>query len=144
MRIKRWVVEMYAVSPDLLCPIHCYISVAYERRRLLRVLRKKRYPDTGGDINLLPLDEYGLCQHGLHAIRGELNFCDTLDIFHHHDEFIATLPCYCVGFPHALFQAVRHHLQQDVACSMAQGVIDLFEAIEVDEQDRNLSTNALS
>ncbi|MNE82829.1 hypothetical protein D3C80_1795890 [compost metagenome] len=56
-----------------------------------------------------------------------------------HHEFIAANARHRVGVPHAAPEPVGHRLQQHVADRVAVGVVDLFEAVEIDVQQRHSS-----
>ena len=50
-------------------------------------------------------------------------------------EFVAAEPCHDVGFPRARDQPLRHHLEQDVSHQVAEGIVDRFELVEVEQED---------
>jgi len=52
-----------------------------------------------------------------------------------HQEFIAPIAADGVGLADAALKPLGHHLQNQVACMVAMAIVDIFEAIEVDEQD---------
>jgi hypothetical protein len=66
-----------------------------------------------------------------------------LQIGEHHQELVAAVPADGVGFAHAGQQALRGIAQQGIAHRVAEGIIHRLEAIEVDEQQRDLVAAAL-
>jgi hypothetical protein len=56
-----------------------------------------------------------------------------------HHEFVATNARHGIGIAHAALEPTRHGLQQHVADRVAKGVVDLFEAIQIDIQQRHVS-----
>ncbi len=59
---------------------------------------------------------------------------DRLYFGQQHHEFIAALPAYGVRGAHTFHQALGDGLQKLVPGGMAQGVVDVFEAIQVQKQ----------
>ena len=59
-------------------------------------------------------------------------------------EFVATHATYGVRSPDTRNQAAGDRLQQLVAHNVAQRVIDFFEVVQIDEQDRELFALPLS
>ena len=53
-----------------------------------------------------------------------------------HRELVAAEPRHRVGRAQGAAQARRHFLQHQIAGVMAERVVDLLEAIEIDQQDR--------
>jgi len=58
-------------------------------------------------------------------------------------KFIASLPAYCVDRVYAINQTPRKRLQKPVADRMPKRVIDVFEAIHIQAENRNLLPMAL-
>ena len=65
-------------------------------------------------------------QHGLGRV--------AVQAFQHQHEFVATQPRHGIARAQAVIQPLRHFLQQAVALVMAQGVVEGFEIVQVDEQ----------
>ena len=57
-----------------------------------------------------------------------------IEAFEDDDKLIATQPCHGIHFPHTDFQALGHPLEQQITSLMAFGVVQLFEVVQVDEQ----------
>ena len=59
-------------------------------------------------------------------------------IFQHHHEFVTAQTRHGVAFAHAGRQALRNLLQQQISDVMAKRVIEGFEIIQINEQQRPL------
>ena len=77
-------------------------------------------------------------RHGLQHSSGRDG--GIFRLFHfgkQHDEFIAALPADRVRAAHAIHQAFGDGLKQFVADGMSQGIVDVFEAIQIQKQHRD-------
>ena len=63
-------------------------------------------------------------------------------IFEHDHELVAAEARHQIARAQALFEPFGHQAQQPIACSMTQGIVDLLEAIDVDEQQRQRRSGA--
>ena len=54
----------------------------------------------------------------------------------HHDEFVPGLPRYEVGLAYAAFKAPRDLDQHRIARQVPETVVDLFQPVHVDEEER--------
>ena len=63
----------------------------------------------------------------------------ALQFLQEHNEFVASLAADGVRSAHAIEQAPGYRLQEFVAHQMSEGVIDVFEAVQIHEQDRGLA-----
>jgi hypothetical protein len=61
-----------------------------------------------------------------------------IDFLKQNDEFIASLATSRVGAADAIAQAVCYALQELVACGMSQGIVDVFETIHIQKEQRHL------
>ena len=59
----------------------------------------------------------------------------------HHDKFVAAEPGHHVLNPRQRAQPLGDGAEQKVAAVMAEGVVDLLEAVEVDEVQRDLAAD---
>ncbi len=75
-----------------------------------------------------------------HGEAAEYLFCDAVDaadirqIGEDDRELVAAQAGYCIGFAYTFGNASRRLLQQLVTAAVAHRVVDLLEAVEVDEQ----------
>jgi hypothetical protein len=60
------------------------------------------------------------------------------DLFEHDHKLVTTEPRHRVGRAHAGEHLRRHPLEHRVAGVVAETVVDLLEAVQIDEQDREL------
>ena len=79
-----------------------------------------------------------LLEHGHQFFRHLGRAVLAVDIFQQHDEFVAAQARQGIAFAQARRQLRRHLLQQFVADMVAQGVVHVLEAVEVDKQDGQL------
>ena len=94
--------------------------------------------DARGDVKIVLVDGMRLrhrLQHSSCAVMAA-----SSGLFHfrkQHDEFVAALPADRVRAAHAIHQALGDGLQQLVADRMAQGIVDVLEAVQIQEQHRD-------
>jgi hypothetical protein len=92
-----------------------------------------------GEAALLHFDE--------HALREPLRRLDHLELVlddgEHRDELVATKPADEVVAANAFLHAPRGLDQRLVADGVPEGVVDRFEAVEVDEQHADAAAAAL-
>ena len=55
----------------------------------------------------------------------------------HDQEFVAAHPGYCVVFPRAVLEPFRNLLQHHISERVSERVIDDFEPVEIEKQQRN-------
>ena len=87
--------------------------------------------------------------HGVHADRlGERGPQPRRDLTgggrvphgrEQHRELVATQPGHHVARPHAVHEPVRHHAEQPVTDRMPEGVVDLLEAVQVEQQQADVA-----
>ena len=65
------------------------------------------------------------------------------EVFKHHDKLIAPKTGHGIGLAHAGHQPRGHLGQQLIAHVVAQGVVQVLEVIQVNEQQRALGLGAL-
>jgi hypothetical protein len=61
-----------------------------------------------------------------------------IDSLKQDDEFVAALAAYGVRGANTIPQTIRHALQELVTDRMSQGIVDVLEAIHIQEEQRNL------
>ena len=84
----------------------------------------------------------GTAQHVQHAARAGLGPAGAGQI-HEQDEFVTAQAGHRVGLAHTAAQPLGHVDQHAVAEGMAQCVVDVLEAVEVQEQQRKLPVLSL-
>ena len=126
--------ERDAVAAGFLAAIHRDVRVLEQGRRVLAVVGKHRDPDARAEPALLPVHHERLGQRFQEA-KAELVDVDLVgDVLGEHDEFVAAEPGDRVGVPNRLAEPPRHHFQDFIAGVVSEGVVDVLEPVEVDEQ----------
>ena len=101
------------------------------------VLGRQRDADAGADADVAAVDLERLAQHLDNALRQQLGGLALVALAGLDDgEFVAAEPGQHVGFAQQRFQTGRHFDQQRVAGGMAERIVDLLEAIEVQQAER--------
>ena len=88
--------------------------------------------------------EVRLCQLLLHALGHVYRFGRRLDALKQDRELVSTETRHHVGVAYGILQAPRDGDQELVADGMAQTVIDVLEAVEIDKEYRELVPLLLS
>jgi hypothetical protein len=128
-RVKNWKLFLRA--------IHRRVRVLQKRLRIRAVIRKQRDTDAAAHVELTVLGDPGLRhhhEHALHDVAHEIRRSLPRD---EHHEFVATKTRDSVAVANAGFEPVRHRAQQLVAHVMPEAVVDVLEAVEVDERHRD-------
>ncbi len=107
----------------------------HQREFVLAVVGEDGNADAGGDVDELAVERKFLHQRGEDLLRDMADMLGIGDVFQQDHEFVAAQARHHVAVQGAL-QAARHFLQQAVAGVVAEGVVDVLEAVEVDEQYR--------
>ena len=100
------------------------------------VARKQAHADAHGGHQRAAVDHHRRAQHFVDARRGDRHFIGRIDLVQHHDEFVAAHADDDVRGPHRRAHALGDFLQQLVADLVAARVVDVLEAVEVEEQHR--------
>ena len=85
-----------------------------------------------------PLRLNGDSKLGLNAARHVGRVAGVRNAVEQNRELVAAQPRHHVGFANAMLQTTRHRNQQLIADRMAQTVVDVLEAIEVEEEHGEL------
>ncbi len=71
-----------------------------------------------------------------HSERDALDVVDGLQVVEHHDELVATHPSDRVTPAHCAAQSLGHDTKELVAGGVAVRIVDAFEVVEIQEQER--------
>ncbi len=100
------------------------------------VLECRRNADAGADTDIAPVDLERLAQHLDDAVRQRLGGTELVALAGLNDgEFVAAEPGQNIGLAQQRFQTGRHFDQQGIAGGMAERIVDLFETIEVQQEN---------
>ena len=76
-------------------------------------------------------------QHGLHYVFYAIKF---IEFRKYDDEFVPALSSYSIGSSYAPLQTQRSLLKQDIPHVVTQGIVNLFEMIQIDEEQSEIQT----
>ena len=133
--VHRRLEKLVALTAVFLGLVHGRVRVFDERLRVQAVVGIDAHADAGGDVKIVLVDGVGF-GHGLqHSSRRNGGIFRPFHFGKQHHEFIAALAAYGVRAAHTFHQALGDGLQKLVAGGMAQGVVDVFEAVQIQKQD---------
>ena len=129
--------KLIALAPIFLCLVHRGVRVLDERLRIQAVVGIDAHANAGGDVKIVLVDGMSLRHRLQHSSRRDGSIFRLFHFGKQHDEFIASLPAYRVRAAHAIHQAFCDGLKKFVADRMSQGIVDVFEAIQIQKQHRD-------
>ena len=129
--------KLETLTPILLRLVHGGIGVLDECFGVDTVVGIDAHPNAGRHVKIMLSKRMGLCNRLQHSARCNRCILGLLNLRKQHDEFIAALPADGVRASHAVHQATRDRLKKFVASGMTQGVIDVFEAIQIEEHEHD-------
>ncbi len=133
-RVHARLEEAEEIAAAILGLVQRKIGVAHQIRQLRAVARRQGDADAGGDAGPLAIE----VERGPDAVQdplGDLNHGRRLGQLGQHDrEFVAAQAAQAVARPQNLPQALGDLDQQEIAGVMAEAVIDLLEAVQVEQQ----------
>ena len=89
--------------------------------------------DAGGDVKIVTIDGMGFGHVPQHSSGDYGSIFGLVDFRKQDDKFISSLTANGVRVAHAIHQASGDGLQQFVSGGVTQGVVDMFEAIQIQE-----------
>src|SRR5581483_4937908 len=101
------------------------------------------YPDAGGRDERATVDNDRRRQRLRDAARGLAHLVGVANGFENDDELIAAHTNHHVLVAHGRAYPLRHGFEQLVASLVAARVIDMFEAVEIEEEDGQHRARAL-
>eukprot|EP01136_Pigoraptor_vietnamica_P033089 Opistho-1_new@95611 len=128
-------VEAEAGTAALLHAVHRGVGVLDQVVHRLAVVRVHRDADARGDAEAHALERERLPQHLEHAPRNGLGTA-RIGLVQQHHELVATEPRHGVDLAQAGLQPLGHLDEHAVAEHVTERVVDLLEAVEVEEQQR--------
>ena len=135
--------ELKVVLAALLGPIHRRVGVHQQGFGRFAILGEDGNANRGGDKHLLLFDLDDAIELG-HQFLGDLgHMLDVGDILQNHGKLIAAQPRHGVAFTQRAFQPLGDFGQQLVARGMAHGVVDVLEAVQINEHQADLAAFAL-
>jgi hypothetical protein len=136
--------ELRAVAALGLGLVHRHVGVAHQLVDVGAVVGVDCDAHAAGDVDLGTLHVVWIPhprdQPALDDVR------HLVAVFHavqDDDELVAAKAAHRVAGAHGIRKALRHRAQQPVADVMAERIVDVFEAVQVDEQHRYFFSGAL-
>jgi hypothetical protein len=127
--------KFIGIAATFLGTVHGDIGILHQRLGVGAIIRKEADADAGADVEFL-FDSHRRILQGIEDL-----FCDVRDggriddVLDDDQKFVATESANGVRFSHQSAQAPRHLAEDAIADLVAEGIVDVLEAIEVDEQD---------
>ena len=131
-------VEVEAVAAALLGVVHRGVGALEQRLGVLRVAREGGDADAAADRGALLAELQRLAERGDELARDGGGVELVAEVGEQHGELVAAEPRGGVGLAQARGDAPRDAAQQAVADRVAERVVDRLEAVEVDEEHREL------
>src|SRR5690606_13549598 len=130
-------IELEGIPPVLLGMVHGDIGVLDQRFGVGTVIGPDADADADRQVQLMAIQLVRLGQAGDDLFGDVAELGRTAGLGQQQNEFIAALPADGIGTPHAALQAQAVLLQQPVADPSSQRVVDLLEAVHIDEHQGN-------
>ena len=89
--------------------------------------------DTDPDVQRLAVIADGLLQQANQACAETVDFAAVVHAAEDHNEFVAAQACDQVAIAGSVAQARRHFLQHRIPGAMAEGVVDRFEVVQIQQ-----------
>ena len=128
--------HLEVVSAQILRLVHRRVRVLEQLAHGGAVAREQADADAHGGHQRAAVDHHRRGQHLVDARRGDADFIGRVDLVQHDDEFVAAHANHDVRGPHRRAHALGDLLQQLVAHFVAARVVDVLEAVEIEEQHR--------
>ena len=135
--VHRRLEEAELVATVRLGPVESELGMLEQRVRIRPVLWEQGDADAGGGMDLLALEVEWPGYRRQDLVGQGDHFGGLADLRLHEGEFVAAQPGQRVGGADRGGDPLRDSAQQLVADGVAQGVVDVPEAIEIEQQDRN-------
>ena len=121
------------VPPLVLGAVHGGVGVLQQGVRLLAVPRVESHADAGRDVELVLAEVERLPERRQQLAGDAHGVVLLLQLGEEHDELVATHAGDCVALANGVLEALGDQLQELVAGRVPEAVVDLLEAVEVEE-----------
>ena len=136
-------VELEAARAAPLGAVHRGIGMAHQRHRVGAVVRVDGDADAGTERDRVGADGRRRGERIEDLARDRRRVGSARDLRQQHDELVAAVPADRVGFAHHRRQPLGRQAQHLVADGVAEVVVDLLEAVEIEEQQADPGRAAL-
>ena len=135
--------ELVVGAAGLLRVVHRGVRIAHQRLGGVAVARIDRDADAAVGVQLMLGDLERLRELGQDAAGHARGFAGVGDVREADDELVAAQPRGGVLLAQAVGEALRDGGQQQVADRVAERVVDVLEAVEIEEQHGELAASAM-
>ena len=122
--------------PEILGLVHRRVRMLEQFAHGGAVAREQAHANAHRGHQRAPVDHHRRGQHFVDARGRDADFVGRIDLVEHDDEFVAAHAHHDVRGAHRRAHALGDFLQQLVAHFVAARVVDVLEAVEVEEQHR--------
>ena len=135
--------ELVRVAAEVLRAVHRDVGVLQELFRIVGVVGIHRDADRRRHVDVVLLDLERLRDRVEQLLRDAAEHRRIVEILDDHHELVAAQAREQIGLAQRAGQRRGHPLQELVADAMAERVVDVLEAVEVDEQHADAMAAAL-
>jgi len=136
--------ELEIVAAQMFGMLHGHVRLADQRRDLTRVVRQQADAHRSADHQFMPVNAQRQTQLGRQPRRYPCEARQVAVGIEQHGKFVTGQARNGVGFRQGIDQPPGHLLQELIGDFMAEAVIEQFEAIEIDVQQRQTAAPALA
>ncbi len=134
-----WIKETHGVAAGHFGLIHGNVRALQQLINAFAARRDQGCAYAGRAAMLVPAQPERLRESGQNLVAHPLHLCDRtrligIELVEDHHKFVAAQSRHGIGIAHAKGQAVRHFAQQLIADIVSEGIIQLLEVIQVDQQ----------
>ena len=113
--------------------VHRDVGVLDQLLDVLSVARVERDADAGRDRHVASVEVHGFRQRMPDLLGDPGQLLRRADAFDDHRELVAAQPRDRIHLAQESLEALRHDLEHPVAGGVSEGIVDLLEAVEVEE-----------
>src|SRR5262249_51172378 len=125
-------IQLEAISAGLFGAIHRSVRIANQAFGRRAVARSDRQTDTGGDVQLIGLEEVRLPKDPDDFLRRAQRVRFALDFRQEDDKLVAADARNGVAVTQTLLQTGGHLFEERVADAVPERVVHLFQFVEID------------
>ena len=129
--------EMDAGAAVGLGPVECQVRVPEQDVGLVPVLREQGDAQAGRGLHLVAVEREGCCEGGQDLVGQGGDIVGLADRGVDDGELVPAQPGQGVGGAHGSGDPLRHGPQEEVARGVAQRVVHLLEAVEIEKGHRH-------
>ncbi len=113
------------------------VRFAHQFLAIYPIFRRQHQSNAGSAPNLAAKQRKGLAERLENTLRQRLDLSDVVDLRHHHQKFVAADAPHGIAGAHQAGETMGYGDNQFIAGVMAVGVVNIFKAVEIDQQQRH-------